>query len=76
MNSLLGWTPPSATIPISQVGKLGNCEDVAMTALHRTVRLLPLLTSRRHIDFGRTSSAICRPLRELRGTCRHRTENR
>ncbi|MFJ8587290.1 putative leader peptide [Streptomyces sp. NPDC093595] len=22
---------------------------------------LPLLTSRRHIDLGRTSSAICRP---------------
>ncbi|MEU3619769.1 putative leader peptide [Streptomyces sp. NPDC006872] len=25
--------------------------------------MLPLLTSRRHIDLGRTSSAICRPLR-------------
>ncbi|MFD0503949.1 MULTISPECIES: putative leader peptide [Streptomyces] len=24
--------------------------------------MLPLLTSRRHIDLGRTSSAICRPL--------------
>jgi len=24
--------------------------------------LLPLLTSRRHIDLGRTSSAICRPV--------------
>ncbi|WP_425588142.1 putative leader peptide [Streptomyces prasinosporus] len=24
--------------------------------------LLPLLTSRRHIDLGRTSSAVCRPL--------------
>ncbi|MGW5615531.1 putative leader peptide [Streptomyces sp. V1I6] len=23
--------------------------------------MLPLLTSRRHIDLGRTSSAICRP---------------
>ncbi|MFG2883527.1 hypothetical protein ACGFYV_14700 [Streptomyces sp. NPDC048297] len=29
-----------------------------------------LLTSRRHIDFGRTSSDICRPLRGLRSTCR------
>ncbi|MGY6019510.1 putative leader peptide [Streptomyces spinosirectus] len=27
----------------------------------RADRPLPLLTSRRHIDFGRTSSAICRP---------------
>ncbi|MER6959674.1 MULTISPECIES: putative leader peptide [unclassified Streptomyces] len=25
--------------------------------------MLPLLTSRRHIDLGRTSSAICRPVR-------------
>ncbi|MFA7757711.1 putative leader peptide [Streptomyces sp. NRRL B-2790] len=24
--------------------------------------MLPLLTSRRHIDLGRTSSAVCRPL--------------
>jgi hypothetical protein len=24
------------------------------------VPLLPLLTSRRHIDFGRTSAALCR----------------
>ncbi|MFE1881456.1 putative leader peptide [Streptomyces diastatochromogenes] len=24
--------------------------------------MLPLLTSRHHIDLGRTSSAICRPL--------------
>ncbi|MFJ4468404.1 putative leader peptide [Streptomyces sp. NPDC089424] len=28
----------------------------------RAGRLLPLLTSRRHIDLGRTSSAICRPV--------------
>ncbi|EKX64581.1 hypothetical protein STRIP9103_08474 [Streptomyces ipomoeae 91-03] len=35
---------------------------VAMRTLDRTVRLLPLLTWRRHIDFGRTSSAICRPV--------------
>ncbi|MFD5571986.1 putative leader peptide [Streptomyces cadmiisoli] len=28
----------------------------------RTDQLLPLLTSRRHIDLGRTSSAICQPL--------------
>ncbi|MFJ9663553.1 putative leader peptide [Streptomyces sp. NPDC101219] len=31
-----------------------------MSAFDRTPRLLLLLTSRRHIDFGRTSSAICR----------------
>ncbi|MFI9612815.1 putative leader peptide [Streptomyces sp. NPDC052023] len=31
-----------------------------MRALHRDDRPLPLLTSRRHIDLGRTSSAICR----------------
>ncbi|GCB44847.1 hypothetical protein SNL152K_2137 [Streptomyces sp. NL15-2K] len=35
---------------------------VAMKTLDRTGRMLPLLTSRRHIDLGRTSSAICRPL--------------
>ncbi|WP_373294587.1 putative leader peptide [Streptomyces albiflavescens] len=33
-----------------------------MRTLDRSARLLPLLTSRRHIDLGRTSSAICRPL--------------
>ncbi|MFF9910044.1 putative leader peptide [Streptomyces sp. NPDC013457] len=35
-----------------------------MTAPHtldRDVRRPPLLTSRRHIDLGRTSSALCRP---------------
>jgi hypothetical protein len=32
----------------------------AMRSLDRTLLLLTLLTSRRHIDFGRTSSAICR----------------
>ncbi|MEU2387705.1 putative leader peptide [Streptomyces sp. NPDC012461] len=31
-----------------------------MTAFDHSSRLLLLLTSRRHIDFGRTSSAICR----------------
>ncbi|MGY3206092.1 hypothetical protein ACVW19_006607 [Streptomyces sp. TE5632] len=31
-----------------------------MRAPNRTARLLPHLTSRRHIDFGRASSAICR----------------
>ncbi|MER6129343.1 putative leader peptide [Streptomyces sp. NPDC001795] len=31
-----------------------------MRSINRTVLPLPLLTSRRHIDFGRTSSAICR----------------
>ncbi|MEU7963936.1 putative leader peptide [Streptomyces sp. NPDC049097] len=34
----------------------------AMRTLSRAGRLLPLLTSRRHIDLGRTSSAICRPV--------------
>ncbi|WP_416223355.1 putative leader peptide [Streptomyces hygroscopicus] len=33
-----------------------------MGTLDRAGRMLPLLTSRRHIDLGRTSSAICRPL--------------
>ncbi|WP_369231234.1 putative leader peptide [Streptomyces sp. R21] len=32
-----------------------------MRTLDRSARLLPLLTARRHIDLGRTSSAICRP---------------
>ncbi|MFE5619484.1 putative leader peptide [Streptomyces sp. NPDC056470] len=35
-----------------------------VTALHtldRDDRRSPLLTSRRHIDLGRTSSALCRP---------------
>ncbi|WP_346138430.1 putative leader peptide [Streptomyces coeruleofuscus] len=31
-----------------------------MRTRNRTALLPPLLTSRRHIDFGRTSSAICR----------------
>ncbi|WP_374203483.1 putative leader peptide [Streptomyces antimicrobicus] len=31
-----------------------------MSALPRASRLLSLLTSRRHIDLGRTSSSICR----------------
>ncbi|MGI5379765.1 putative leader peptide [Streptomyces sp. CA-251387] len=31
-----------------------------MRTRNSTHLLLPLLTSRRHIDFGRTSSAICR----------------
>ncbi|WP_374205513.1 putative leader peptide [Streptomyces sioyaensis] len=33
-----------------------------MRTLDRTVRLLPLLTSRRHIDLGRTAGSICRPV--------------
>ncbi|WP_405883036.1 MULTISPECIES: putative leader peptide [unclassified Streptomyces] len=33
-----------------------------MRTLARADRMPPLLTSRRHIDLGRTSSAICRPL--------------
>ncbi len=32
-----------------------------MTARPFDVTARPQLTSRRHIDFGRTSSAICRP---------------
>ncbi|MET9845922.1 putative leader peptide [Streptomyces ossamyceticus] len=32
-----------------------------MRARNRADLSLPLLTSRRHIDLGRTSSAICRP---------------
>ncbi|WP_408055959.1 putative leader peptide [Streptomyces blattellae] len=65
-------TPPwggrhsSATIPSNQVGKLGirvGGGGMAMGMLDRTGQSLPLplLTSRRHIDLGRTSSAICRP---------------
>ncbi|MFD7402311.1 putative leader peptide [Streptomyces sp. NPDC059866] len=34
----------------------------ALGTRDRTDQLLLLLTSRRHIDLGRTSSAICRPL--------------
>ncbi|MFE7776425.1 putative leader peptide [Streptomyces sp. NPDC057445] len=30
-----------------------------MRTLNHAGRLLPLLTTRRHIDLGRTSSAIC-----------------
>ncbi|WP_347879705.1 putative leader peptide [Streptomyces sp. Tu 2975] len=33
-----------------------------MGTFDRTARSRPLLTSRRHIDLARTSSAICRPL--------------
>ncbi|CAL9376368.1 putative leader peptide [Streptomyces sp. enrichment culture] len=32
-----------------------------MGTLDRADLSFPLLTSRRHIDLGRTSSAICRP---------------
>ncbi|MEU2165438.1 MULTISPECIES: putative leader peptide [unclassified Streptomyces] len=32
-----------------------------MRTRNRTDLSLPRLTSRRHIDLGRTSSAICRP---------------
>ncbi|MEU7032938.1 putative leader peptide [Streptomyces sp. NPDC046237] len=34
---------------------------MAMHMLDRTDHRSPLLTSRRHIDLGRTSSALCRP---------------
>ncbi|GHF22679.1 hypothetical protein GCM10018789_61020 [Streptomyces werraensis] len=61
MSCLLGWGLLSATIPSSQVGKLG-IQEVAMTARPYDVAARLLLTSRRHIDFGRTSSAICRPV--------------
>jgi hypothetical protein len=37
-----------------------------MRTVDRAVRLLPLLTSRRHIDLGRTSSALCRTVRHPR----------
>ncbi|WP_373299500.1 putative leader peptide [Streptomyces poonensis] len=33
-----------------------------MRTLDRADRPFTLLTSRRHIDLGRTSSAICRPV--------------
>ncbi|MFE0513867.1 putative leader peptide [Streptomyces sp. NPDC058964] len=33
---------------------------MAVGTLERAGRVLPPLTSRRHIDLGRTSSAICR----------------
>ncbi|MGQ5635677.1 MULTISPECIES: putative leader peptide [unclassified Streptomyces] len=33
-----------------------------MGALSCADPVLPVLTSRRHVDFGRTSSAICRPV--------------
>jgi hypothetical protein len=37
----------------------------------RTFLWLPLLTWRRHIDFGRASSAFCRPVRAVGRTRRH-----
>ncbi|MFD5328244.1 putative leader peptide [Streptomyces sp. NPDC127092] len=63
MKSLLGPKPASATMPITQVGKLGIPEVAAVRTLKQADDSLPssLLTSRRHIDLGRTSSAICRP---------------
>ncbi|WP_373295918.1 putative leader peptide [Streptomyces roseolilacinus] len=59
--SPLGLKPASATMPISQVGKLGIPGGGAVRALKQAGDSLPLLTSRRHIDLGRVSSAICRP---------------
>ncbi|MFD8195893.1 putative leader peptide [Streptomyces wuyuanensis] len=35
---------------------------MAVRTLNHAGRLLPQLTSRRHIDLGRTSSAICQPV--------------
>ncbi|MFD7243970.1 putative leader peptide [Streptomyces massasporeus] len=32
-----------------------------MRTLSRAAQSLPLLSSRRHVDLGRTASAICRP---------------
>ncbi|MHC3471719.1 putative leader peptide [Streptomyces sp. 7R007] len=61
MDDPLGWAPPSVTIPSNQVGKLGN-RGVGMRTRDLADLSLPLLTSRRHIDLGRTSSAICRPV--------------
>ncbi|WP_372481511.1 putative leader peptide [Streptomyces flavotricini] len=46
-------------MPTNQVGKLGISE-VAVRELRNAGRMLPL-TSRRHIDLVRTSSAICQP---------------
>ncbi|WP_373304693.1 putative leader peptide [Streptomyces cirratus] len=57
--TLLGRVRRSANMPTNQVGKLG-IREAAMRSPHRTGRTLPL-TSRRHIDLGRTSSAICQP---------------
>ncbi|MEU8618787.1 putative leader peptide [Streptomyces sp. NPDC048623] len=50
-------------MPISQVGKLEILEvAVAVRTLKQADGSLPRLTSRRHVDLGRTSSAICLPL--------------
>ncbi|MFJ7591755.1 putative leader peptide [Streptomyces sp. NPDC097617] len=46
-------------MPTNQVGKLG-IRGVAVRTLHHAGRITPL-TSRRHIDLVRTSSAICQP---------------
>ncbi|WP_420715137.1 putative leader peptide [Streptomyces sp. XY332] len=46
-------------MPTNQVGKLGIGEVTVRTE-HHAGRTLPL-TSRRHIDLVRTSSAICQP---------------
>ncbi|MEU3063971.1 putative leader peptide [Streptomyces subrutilus] len=47
----------SANIPTDQVGNPG-IEEAAVRTPHHAGRTLPL-TSRRHIDLVRTSSAIC-----------------
>ncbi|MFJ9077232.1 putative leader peptide [Streptomyces sp. NPDC102278] len=46
-------------MPTNQVGKPGN-RGVAVRTPHHA-RRMPPLTSRRHIDLVRTSSAICQP---------------
>ncbi|MEU8433940.1 putative leader peptide [Streptomyces sp. NPDC029216] len=46
-------------MPTKSVGKLGIREVAAVRAPHRAGRPLAPLTSRRHIDLVRTSSAIC-----------------
>ncbi|WP_405443773.1 putative leader peptide [Streptomyces avidinii] len=46
-------------MPTNQVGKLGF-REVAVRTPHHAGRIPPL-TSRRHIDLVRTSSAICQP---------------
>ncbi|MET9960415.1 putative leader peptide [Streptomyces sp. NPDC006326] len=59
MSSLLGPMALSAKMPTSPVGKLGIREVAAVSTMPRAGRLLTLLTTRRHIDLGRTSSSIC-----------------
>ncbi|MFE4265343.1 putative leader peptide [Streptomyces sp. NPDC056883] len=47
-------------MPTNQVGKLGIRGEATVQTEQRTGQILSL-TSRRHIDLARTSSAICQP---------------